>query len=244
MRRLFAINAETKMLATCAFSLIVTTAALRNVPPAAPRPTEQQRTDNAIAELVLGDMTTRDGDELGFSFTSERPRLVYFLQAPPDLVGDVIRPLLDHDTGEIEDPRRAEILQAIRQLEARHAAGEGLTTYRPRHRNLRLVPPIQTDAPTVYSDWYFQCRLRYIRFSLSKTGEKIDAVWSWLSRPFTKPYQADFPVELTAPGYSNDQNMAVVWVYCPEFHPTLGTYVLERDGKSWRIVLAKFLTYL
>lgn len=233
-----------RMLALCCLALALTGYALSCVTSPTVQLSEQQRIDNAIAEIVLTDMTTRDADLMGFSFTDQAPRDVYFAAVPPEHVWEVLRPLVSEETGEIDVPQQGGILQAAKNLESRHAAGAGLTSYHPRNRRLQRGEPAKHSAPTVNSPWQMKFNRWYQEFMMSEHGSRIYLWTYWLTEPFSEDYQAGVPVEVTAPGYSDDGELAIVWVFCPEFlHHSVGTYVLERSGKTWRIVRVEFLLF-
>lgn len=237
--------APKRMLALCCLALVSTGYALTWVTSPIVKLSEQQRIDNTIAEIVLTDLATHNHEWMGFSLSGSAPRTIYFIANPPDHVGDVLESLSSDRTGQIDDPREAEIRQAVKQLEARHTAGAGLISYYPRNRLLRRVEYVQPVTARVYSSWYIKFDRWYFDFSMSEFGRPIDAWVSWLTEPFIDDYQADFPIELTAPGYSKDGRLAVLWMYCPELmHPTFVTYVLERSGNTWRILRVEFTTYL
>ncbi len=224
-----------RVLASCVLVLLATYFVLSQPAPSPSHLTDQQRVDNAIAEIVLSDMTTRDGDEMGFSFFRERIRTIYVYERGPEWIGDVDSALRDYETGESAVADRLDVIEAIQNIKDRHASGVSLSTYRPRNQCLRMVPFVEPSPPVVYTGWYLDWLIWWHTSDFGGACQRL-----WLRSPFATPYQARLPIEVSAPGYSNNGNIAVIWIYCPEYHPSFGTYVLERTGKTWRIVATGF----
>jgi hypothetical protein len=58
-------------------------------------------------------------------------------------------------------------------------------------------------------------------------------------------YFARYPVQAWAPGYSSDGTYAVVQLFFPELlHPSIGTYVLQKQDEKWKVLFCAFVTYL
>jgi hypothetical protein len=58
------------------------------------------------------------------------------------------------------------------------------------------------------------------------------------------PYMATFPMQAWVPGYSRDGNIAVVQLYFSEiFHPSIGTYVLQRKERNWKVLYRAFVMF-
>jgi hypothetical protein len=221
------------------FVALCSCAAEKRAEQSAPPQNSPRNIDDEVIDVVLNDLLTKGDTPLAVGKEKSAPKAILFSPEPAPFPRKVETILLQHDKKQWEklsEPQRVAAQEAatdlVSRIKARDDASDGPTA--PRSATAPATRPLDFDGLS--------------RVAISRPFAPSDPRVKLFdpTTTTTKPSRFDNrPVYAWRPGFTADQKYAVVSLSIPwSMHHADATYLLEKKGDTWVIVLRQFVYYV